>query len=74
VIAHGRPRTVFWPGHDKWDYDYSIGQLRPELVAELWKPTPRDRQQLRDWGYEPVGTSWVRADADVDRSKLVPSR
>lgn len=23
VIAHMRPRTAFWPGHDRWDYHYS---------------------------------------------------
>jgi len=24
------------PGHMKWDYDYSIGQLEPDLVIQLW--------------------------------------
>jgi hypothetical protein len=24
------------PGHMKWDYDYSIGQLRPDVVVQLW--------------------------------------
>jgi hypothetical protein len=28
--------TFFLPGHLKWDYAYSIGQLRPDVVAELW--------------------------------------
>jgi hypothetical protein len=74
VIAHGRTRYVFWPGHDKWDYEYSIGQLQPDLVVELWKPTPRDLQQMRSWGYERVGEYWVRNGADLDRSRLVPSR
>jgi len=27
----------FYPGHLKWDYAYSIGQLRPDIVAERWK-------------------------------------
>jgi hypothetical protein len=26
----------FLPGHMKWDYGYSIGQLKPDVVFELW--------------------------------------
>lgn len=29
--------TDFYPGHMKWDYDYSIRELRPDVVAGLWK-------------------------------------
>jgi arabinofuranosyltransferase len=31
----------FWyfaPGHMKWDYAWSIGELRPDVVATLWHP------------------------------------
>jgi hypothetical protein len=24
------------PGHMKWDYDYSIGELKPDVVVQLW--------------------------------------
>jgi len=24
------------PGHNKWDYSYSIGHLKPDVVAQLW--------------------------------------
>jgi hypothetical protein len=27
----------FYPGHLKWDYAYSIGQLQPDVVTELWE-------------------------------------
>jgi hypothetical protein len=27
----------FRPGHNKWDYDYSIGVLQPDLVIQLWE-------------------------------------
>lgn len=27
----------FRPGHNKWDYDYSIGKLQPDLVVQLWE-------------------------------------
>jgi hypothetical protein len=36
VIAHGPRSTAFYPGHDKWNYDYSIGELQPDLIADNW--------------------------------------
>ena len=29
--------VAFYPGHLKWDYPYSIGQLKPDVVAQLWQ-------------------------------------
>lgn len=29
--------TNFRPGHSKWDYDYSIGELKPDLIVQLWE-------------------------------------
>jgi hypothetical protein len=29
----------FRPGHMKWDYDYSIGELKPDVVVQLWGDT-----------------------------------
>ncbi len=45
TIAHGKMRTVsgpaklvaFYPGHLKWDYAYSIGELKPDVVVQLWQ-------------------------------------
>jgi len=71
LIARRLARGLFYPGHDKWDYEYSIGQRRPDLVAQLWAATARDRGQLERWGYEKVGEYWVRADAEIDRGKLL---
>jgi hypothetical protein len=36
VIAKGPRSGAFYPGHDKWKYDYSIGQLQPDLIADNW--------------------------------------
>lgn len=27
---------AFYPGHLKWDYSYSIGELRPDVVVQIW--------------------------------------
>jgi hypothetical protein len=39
-IGHGPARAAdvpeYLPGHMKWDYDYSIGELKPDVVFELW--------------------------------------
>jgi hypothetical protein len=58
-IAHEPPRrAVFVPGHNKWDYAYSVCQLRPDLVAELWQPTPADRRTIERCGYRKVAGNW----------------
>jgi hypothetical protein len=36
VIAKGPVTGPFYPGHDKWNYDYSIEQLKPDLIADNW--------------------------------------
>jgi len=36
VIARGPRSTSFYPGHDKWNYEYSIGELHPDLIADNW--------------------------------------
>jgi hypothetical protein len=44
VIAHQKPHNpsevtnlgVFRPGHMKWDYDHSIGDLDPDVIVQLW--------------------------------------
>lgn len=51
VIAKGRPVAEFLPGHNKWNYVYSIGKLKPDLVFGLWHPTEADRQMMTNLGY-----------------------
>jgi hypothetical protein len=36
VIAKGPVTGPLYPGHDKWNYDYSILQLKPDLIADNW--------------------------------------
>ena len=54
VIAHLPSRTAtglslladFRPGHSKWDYDYSIGQLQPDVIVQLWGDTEEARAYI----------------------------
>lgn len=46
----------FWPGHLKWDYDYSIGQLKPDVVVEVFGVQPERIPWLqRDYVQERFG-------------------
>jgi hypothetical protein len=52
VIARGPVAGPFWPGHDKWDYDYSLKTLRPDLLMlQLWDLTPEDYRLIAQAGY-----------------------
>lgn len=38
LVAKGPPVTSFRPGHNKWNYEYSITSLRPDIVCGGWDP------------------------------------
>lgn len=46
-LPKGRRWTAFYPGHMKWDFDYSIGQLKPDVVqVPLWHLDGVDEQPM----------------------------
>ena len=53
-IATSTPHGDFFPGHNKWDYDYSIGKLQPDVIFQTFD---RDieknlHQRITNWGYK----------------------
>ena len=53
-IATSAPHGEFFPGHNKWDYDYSIGKLQPDVIFQTYD---RDieknlHQRIANWGYK----------------------
>jgi hypothetical protein len=42
----GNPLTHFWPGHLKWDCEYSIGRQKPDVVTQLWNFAEEARPYL----------------------------
>jgi hypothetical protein len=64
AIARMAPRTPgFWPGHNKWDYAHSVGRLRPDLIVQLWSPTPDDLALIQRFGYDRLSSDFfVRRD------------
>ena len=37
----------FRPGHNKWDYDYSIGRLQPDVIVQLWGDSEAAQEYIR---------------------------
>ncbi len=73
VIARGaRARDRFAPGHDKWDYDYSIGRLQPDIVVDLDSSTREEHRRIRAYGYRllPSGLLVRDASRNIDRDLL----
>ncbi|HEX5068831.1 MAG TPA: hypothetical protein VFV78_01345 [Vicinamibacterales bacterium] len=61
-VAHVRPRLPFVPGHDKWDYAYSVGELQPDVVVQTWRASPADIRQIQSYGYDHISRdAYVRA-------------
>jgi hypothetical protein len=52
VVAAAEPIGSLYPGHNKWDFEYSIGQLRPDIVFQVWNRSRPVSDQLPGWGYE----------------------
>lgn len=72
-IARLPSREPFIPGHNKWDYSYSLGQRRPDIIVPpLWQPTPEDRDYIAAQGYVegPAGVYVRRGSALVHADTL----
>ncbi len=56
VIAHGphHPGVPMYPGHDKFDFDHSIGVLRPDVIAQYAWFTNADVDRFLADGYTPM--------------------
>jgi hypothetical protein len=67
-----REGVGFYPGHDKWDYAYSIGRLEPDVIAQLWFPTSDELGAIERSGYVKLAPwVFVRAErAGIDRTAL----
>jgi len=58
-VSPGAERfTQFRPGHVKYDYAYSIGQLQPDIIVQLWEH-PERADPFLDGTYTPF---WLGTD------------
>ena len=53
AIANSQPSHLldFWPGHSKWNYEYSIHKLSPDVVTSLWFHEATEVKEINSWGY-----------------------
>jgi hypothetical protein len=70
VIARQPEKVTFRPGLNKWDYDYTVGILRPDVVADFDIRGEALLAKLAAWGYarEPNGLFVRRDSSRVDRA------
>ncbi len=61
----GVPIGKIRPGHMKYDYAYSIGDLQPDVVTNLWRDREEAKPFLKDYALvEARGVRfWARADS-----------
>ncbi|MBX7246708.1 MAG: hypothetical protein K1X53_14520 [Candidatus Sumerlaeaceae bacterium] len=64
----------FYPGHNKWDFDYSIVAQKPDLVVETWPPMVPVMDRLVD-SYTSITVAgmpvyWRNDSQKVDIAKL----
>jgi hypothetical protein len=64
VIAHGPVRTSMGipdvpfmrPGHMKWNYAHTIGELKPDVIVSLWEGTDEEAAPyLKDYVRASIG-------------------
>jgi peptidoglycan/LPS O-acetylase OafA/YrhL len=71
-IAKLAPRGVFSPGHDKWDYSYSLGERNAQLVVEAVDVNEADDQYMKSLGFEELANGMrLRREAPVARRDLL---
>jgi hypothetical protein len=49
-LESGVWNSTFYPGHNKWNYDYSIGVLKPDMIAQYWGEISDSK--FFAWGYK----------------------
>jgi len=63
VIAHEKVRTpmsiedvpTMRPGHMKWDYAHTFGELKPDVIVSIWEGTSQEAAPyLKDYVYATV--------------------
>jgi arabinofuranosyltransferase len=52
-VSKEKFNSSFYPGHNKWNYEYSIGKLRPDVVFQNWGEDSLPSRMIT-WGYERV--------------------
>jgi hypothetical protein len=56
--------SYFWPGHIKWDYEWTYGVMQPDVVFQTWPPSGKGvPERMHEYGFVPRRGVWVRPDS-----------
>ena len=67
-IAKLAPRGVFSPGHDKWDYEWSLAERNSQLIVEAVDVNPEDEAYFKKLGFAELPNGMrLRDTADAKR-------
>ena len=71
IAALPQSATRFRPGHNKWNYDYGIKELAPDVVADEWGSVREYLESLGTYERLPNGL-WVSTTprVPIDREAL----
>ncbi len=69
-IPPGFWNSDFYPGHNKYNLSYSVGQLRPDVVAQTLQ-IPGELTLLESWGYNSYCTKSMHRIYVLDTSSRV---
>jgi hypothetical protein len=50
-VMTSNPFLEFFPGHLKWDYEYSLRRLKPDFIISSWGKTLPDAREILDAHY-----------------------
>lgn len=64
-VAMGIPSAPFRPGHNKWNYDYSILRLEPDVVADEWGDVRAFMETHTDVYERLPNGVWIRKDSGL---------
>lgn len=74
-VAKLAPRGVFSPGHDKWDYPYSLEQRNSQLIVEAVDVNDADEQYMTSLGFKELPNGMrLRDGADVKSREALGRR
>lgn len=76
VVARGDPAPgqPFRPGHNKMNFEHSLGRLRPTVIVQPPRE-PADLCRLAAWGYEQVAPAiYARSDASGIHADVLTER
>ncbi|MCL2723938.1 MAG: acyltransferase [Polyangiaceae bacterium] len=71
-VAKLAPRGVFSPGHDKWDYEYSLGERGSQLIVETVDVDEASEAYIEGLGFDTLDNGMrLRKSAPVARRDVL---